>query len=173
MSSTNAMWQFFNRFQYASSNALILNGLTAGTTYELRLYVRPWTVNGTRWITFTYNDGTADKSFHFNEDGNNSSDDFIALRYTPTGSTFKLTWAADASKDGFHLYTFSNEEVADYVRVVNTGADTTFSGAITGNGELRKTGAGTWTLTGAGTLSDQTTTVSPSILAFAQNHLPS
>ena len=153
MASTNAMWPFFNRFQYADSMTLTLNGLTAGKTYELRFYVRKWTGTN-RPIALTYNDGANDKSYIFNEDGNTTSDEYVALRYTATGESFAAKTAKQAgSEGGFHVYAFSNEEVADHVRVVKIDADAAFSGAISGNGELRKTGAGTWTLSGSGTAS--------------------
>ena len=147
--SSNAMRNLFVGFQYAANVTLTLDGLTAGKTYELRIYVRNW-ASQNRTIMLTYNDGTAGKTFTFNEDI--APDGYIALRYTPSGTAFTLKGDKQAN-DGFHIYAFSNEEVVEHVRVVNVDADMTYSGAITGNGELRKTGAGTWTLTGAGTAS--------------------
>ena len=124
-----------------------------GKLYEFRLYTRNW-ASQNRTIDLTYNDGTGNKTFAFNED--TAPDGYIALRYTPAyspsaGTTFTLR--GDKRDQGFHIYAFSNEEVASHVRVVNVDADMTYSGAISGNGELRKTGAGTWTLTGMGTAS--------------------
>ena len=149
MSNTNAMWKFFNRFQYDGNVTVKLADLKAGQPYEFRLYIRNWATQN-RSIKLTYNDGTADRTFTFNEDV--PPEGYIALRYTPTGTTFTLKGDKQAN-DGFHFYAFSNEEVAEHVRVVNVDADMTYSGAISGNGELRKTGAGAWTLTGAGTAS--------------------
>ena len=149
MDSSNAMRVFFVGFQYAGNVTLTLDRLTAGKTYELRIYIRNW-ASQNRTIKLTYNDGTDNKSFTFNEDI--APDGYIALRYTPSGTSFTLKGDKQAN-DGFHIYAFSNEEVDSYVRTVNIDADATFSGAITGNGELRKTGAGTWTLTGTGTAS--------------------
>ena len=148
MDSSNAMRAFFTGFQYAPNVTLTLSDLTAGKLYEFRLYIRNW-ASQNRTIDLTYNDGTGNKSFAFNED--TAPDGYIALRYTPSGTTFALK--GTKRDQGFHVYAFSNEEVAEHVRVVNVDADMAYSGAISGNGELRKTGAGTWTLTGAGTAS--------------------
>ena len=153
MDSSNAMRAFFTCFQYAGNVTLTLSNLTVGKLYEFRLYIRNW-ASQNRTIDLTYNDGTGNKTFAFNED--TAPDGYIALRYTPAyspsaGTTFTLR--GDKRDQGFHIYAFSNEEVAEHVRVVNVDADMTYSGAISGNGELRKTGAGAWTLTGAGTAS--------------------
>jgi autotransporter-associated beta strand protein len=153
MDSSNAMRPFFTKFQYAGNVTLTLGNLTVGKLYEFRLYIRNW-ASQNRTIDLTYNDGTGNKTFAFNED--TAPDGYIALRYTPAytpsaGTTFTLR--GDKRDQGFHIYAFSNEEVAEHVRVVNVDADMTYSGAISGNGELRKTGAGAWTLTGAGTAS--------------------
>ena len=148
MDSSNAMRPFFTRFQYAPNVTLTLGNLTVGKLYEFRLYIRNW-ASQNRTIDLTYNDGTGNKTFAFNED--TAPDGYIALRYTPSDTTFTLK--GDKRDQGFHIYAFSNEEVASHVRVVNNDANLTYSGAISGNGELRKTGAGTWTLTGAGTAS--------------------
>ena len=153
MDDSNAMHAFFTKFQYAGNVTLTLGNLTVGKLYEFRLYVRNW-ASQNRTIDLTYNDGTGNKTFAFNED--TAPDGYIALRYTPAytpsaGTTFTLK--GDKRDQGFHIYAFSNEEVSEHVRVVNIDADMTYSGAISGNGELRKTGAGAWTLTGAGTAS--------------------
>ena len=148
MDASNAMRNFFVGFQYANNVTLTLSNLTAGKTYEFRLYIRNWSSQN-RTIDLTYNDGTGNKTFAFNED--TAPEGYIALRYTPSGTTFTLK--GDKRDQGVHVYAFSNEEVEDHVRVVNIAAPTTYSGAISGNGELRKTGAGAWTLSGAGTAS--------------------
>ena len=153
MDASNAMRDFFTKFQYAGNVTLTLGNLTVGKLYEFRLYIRNW-ASQNRTIDLTYNDGTGNKTFACNED--TAPDGYIALRYTPAyspsaGTTFTLK--GDKRDQGFHIYAFSNEEVTEHVRVVNVDADMTYSGAISGNGELRKTGAGAWTLTGAGTAS--------------------
>ncbi|MBQ7189711.1 MAG: hypothetical protein IJR99_09885 [Kiritimatiellae bacterium] len=146
--SSNAIRSFFTAFQYAGTVTLTLDRLTAGKTYEFRLYIRNW--NGqNRTIDLSYNDGTTDKTFAFNED--TAPDGYIALRYTPAGTSFTLKGVKRV--EGFHIYAFSNEEVGENVRTLQVDSDMAFSGVVSGNGELRKTGTGTWTFTGTGVAS--------------------
>ncbi|MCL4207729.1 MAG: autotransporter-associated beta strand repeat-containing protein, partial [Pirellulaceae bacterium] len=167
MADSGGMHELLKDFYYGGNPATVsLNGLTVGTTYELRLYQRTWSSPGTgertQRITFDEDGaGPLATQFVFNEDhGGNPS--YLAYRYTAGATSLTVRFdALNPSGGTYHFYGLSNEEVsspADFgTLTVGDGSSTTFSGSIEGDRHFVKTGSGTLILSGANTYTGTTT----------------
>lgn len=110
------------------SQTFTLSGLTPGTTYDLRLYIRPWgTVNPgtTRPIDFTFTNGSqvempfgalmADRPGTVLNTGNVHTGYYLSFTYTSEGSdlvvTAKVPDSAVGASGSFHMYGLTNEVV--------------------------------------------------------------
>ena len=109
-----------------STQRFTLSGLTAGTTYDLRTYIRPWGVGGTRLVDLTITNG-ADVVVTTPVGGapednpvavlmNGGSDHqayFTNFRYTAQGTDLiidaNVPVTAAANSGSFHMYGMTNE----------------------------------------------------------------
>jgi autotransporter-associated beta strand protein len=130
-----------------------LTGLTPGKQYEVRIYLRAWTVNDGRPVTLTFiADPAAPETISFMSDGIPTR--FVAYRYTPTSTTLTIPFVS-TSAQSWHIYALTNEEVYDQTdspMVFDTTDDSTFDGTVTGEGIWVKRGDGALTLTGNNTV---------------------
>jgi hypothetical protein len=118
-----------NDFTYSANGtsagnhqAFTLSGLTTGTTYDARVYIRAWDVNYTgRLATLTYTNGAEVNTQAVSEDQptvhgypNNHSAYYINYRYTAQGPTMTIDAAVAAGGGGaFHMYALTNQVAAD------------------------------------------------------------
>ena len=102
--------------------AFTLSGLSTGTTYDARLYVRTWDPSTTnRLITLTYTNGAEVKTQAISECQptvhgypNNHSAYYINYRYTAQGPTMTLDAAVATGGGGsFHMYALTNQVATD------------------------------------------------------------
>ncbi|HPM84881.1 MAG TPA: autotransporter-associated beta strand repeat-containing protein, partial [Candidatus Anammoximicrobium sp.] len=155
------MEKLFSDFYYGGNPAtLTLTGLTAGVTYEARLYNRNW--DGPRHQGFTFDEdggGLVSAPLIFDEDGS-ATPSYLAYRYTAVsdgaGGALPLTIRTIVDNPGggsYHFYGLTNEEVASPPAMptltVGDATSTTFSGTISGRGRLVKKGTGILQLTQA------------------------
>lgn len=143
-----------------------IQDLVVGREYEIRMYNRQWETRARQCIyrCDPYGDGKT-VEFDFNEN-DVKEPSYVAIRICPTNSTFNLIAATKQTKDAPHFYAATVEEVADYSRKLAAATDATFDGTVTGNGAVRKVGAGVQTLAGVVT-STGPWTVSEGGLLFA------
>jgi fibronectin-binding autotransporter adhesin len=157
------------RAMYYNGNptTLTVSGLTAGVTYEARLYNRRWDAGtGTRVQDITFDEdgaGPVASLVRYNQDGS-ATPNYLAYRYTAVsdgaGGTLPLTITiAPTAVATYHFYGFSNEVVAESNRILTVGDanDWQFGGTISGDGNLTKQGTGTLTLSGLNTYGGSTT----------------
>lgn len=100
-----------------------LGGLTAGVTYDLRIYTRQWAAPSTRTVTFNFDpDGAgavSESSININEDdatsvGMANANDayYINYRYTAVaGQNLVITGTQEFNNNSWHLYGLSNQVV--------------------------------------------------------------
>lgn len=145
-------------FSYGSYDfTFTLTGLTPGNAYELRFYFRNWASNP-REIVFTFFNGygTIDAIQH-NPDSVTRS--IVGCRYIADGNgELSVRVVSLNAGHSCHLYGLSNEEMSGATDgTLNVapaaGKTASFSGAITGLGELVKSGAGTQRFGGVNALS--------------------
>jgi len=142
--------ELFGDFTYSGNGtgvgnhqAFTLTGLTPGTTYDLRAYIRPWDVNYTqRLITLTYtNGGEVDATF-ISEDQptvqgypSNHSAYYMNYHYTAQGTSVTMDAAVAAGGAGsFHMYALSNQvagPVPPFLGVNTASSSTGFSVSAT------------------------------------------
>ncbi len=121
-----------NNFTYApqgagpgASQTFALSGLVAGTTYDLRLYIRLWDTEGSgRPIAFTVTHGAEVNAFAGLEDrpgtvlgtGNDHHAYYVNYNYTAQASELTITAAVPdngaADSGSFHLYGLTNQVAA-------------------------------------------------------------
>ena len=106
-----------------SSQTFILSGLTAGTVYETRFYIRVWDKGGGgRFIDFTANNGTDIDTFTGRAEdrpgdvlGTGNPDHAYYINYHFTAKTNQLEVVATvpdtapANSGSFHMYALSNQ----------------------------------------------------------------
>ncbi len=154
------MIELFDSFTYSSSGAaagstqqFTLSGLTPGSSYDLRLYIRSWSQTGAgRFIDLSFTNGAevtvASPEGGAPEDlpgdvlmngGNNHQAYYVNFRYTAQGTELVIDTnvpaGAAANNGSFHMYGLSNQLAA-------AGAPTDF--AITA---VSRAGDGSVTLT--------------------------
>jgi hypothetical protein len=117
-----------NGDQAGSTQTFTLSGLTAGTTYDLRLYIRPWgtLLPGTsRPIDFTFTNGAqvempfgalmVDRPGTVLNSGNIHAAYFLSFTYTAEGTDLvvraKVPDSAVGASGSLHLYGLTNEVV--------------------------------------------------------------
>lgn len=120
-------------FTYAPSGAaagsfqtFTLSGLTIGTTYDARLYIRVWDTEASgRPIDFTMTNGAEVDPFTGPEDrpgdvlgtGNQQQAFFVNYRYTAQGTGLLINTAVPAGaavdSGSFHLYGLTNQVVPE------------------------------------------------------------
>ncbi|MCL1921991.1 MAG: PA14 domain-containing protein [Kiritimatiellaeota bacterium] len=141
-------------YNNASNDVARLTGLTPGKTYEVRFYNRSFDNNAdprAQYIRFVPDPATTNE-VTFSCD--TFQPRFLAYRYTPTGSTLTILFAPIDPIRTWHIYALTNEEVCDPTlnpAVIDTAADSTFSGDVTGGQCWEKRGPGALTLTGLNT----------------------
>ncbi|HPM83542.1 MAG TPA: autotransporter-associated beta strand repeat-containing protein, partial [Candidatus Anammoximicrobium sp.] len=162
-----AMNQLFSDFYYNGNPArLVLRGLTAGVTYETRLYNRSY--GGTRVQNIMFDEdgnGPLSRLVTFDEDFSTTAN-YIAYRFTampdPSGGAYPLTirMTAAGGSGTYHFYGATNEvapaALSTSTLTINESLDTTFSGQIGGGVNVVKQGAATLTLTSPQTYAGST-----------------
>jgi hypothetical protein len=108
-----------------SSQTFTLSGLTAGTKYDTRLYIRTWDTEASgRPINFTFTNGTEVDTTGGMEDRPNlvglpsvHSAYYLNYGFTAQGSDLVVNAAVDAAggaaSGSFHLYALTNEVVPE------------------------------------------------------------
>lgn len=108
-----------------SAQTFVVSGLTAGTNYDMRLYVRPWDTEGSgRAIAFTYTNGAEVDEISGLEDrpgtvlGTGDELSAYYLNYAFTAQTDSVTINAAVGSDvtnsgSFHMYALSNQVVPE------------------------------------------------------------
>lgn len=136
-----------NDFTYSSNGdvagshqSFSLSGLSPGTAYESRLYIRVWDTEGSgRPIDFTFTNGSETDTVSILGDRpanqgypSNHSAYYLAYAYTAQGTTMTIDAAVPPNASGksgsLHHYAMSNEVVEGLPRVAipglfNTGVD--------------------------------------------------
>ena len=123
VASGTGMYTLLNDMSYGHGDhtyeKYTLSGLHAGTTYDFRLYYRPWDENSTRnaEILFDYGDGNVYKTPMINEDSMvgmppyNAT--YLSFQYTATAAgNLIVTIQQEAVSTSWHNYGFSNEVFA-------------------------------------------------------------
>ena len=144
-------------FVYGNADfTLSLSGLEANKTYETRLYFRNFASNP-RNLTFTFSAGTTVVgSLTYNPDSATRS--WVGCRYvTDAAGTLAVRVFSHDTSHTCHLYGLSNEKVPGMSSAALTlapaaGTYSRFSGTLSGNGALVKTGTGTQAFGGANSL---------------------
>ena len=120
-------------FTYSSNGAnpdskqtFTLQGLQAGTTYELRIYIRSWSLGGAgRQIDFTFSNGD-ERAYGSSPDGlpedrpgtileSDNDHEVLFLSYIYTAQSTELAIealvpnSAEANSGSFHLYALTNQ----------------------------------------------------------------
>lgn len=144
-------------FSYGSTDFTFqLTGLTAGQAYDLRLYFRNFASNP-RHLTFTFTAG-ARLIGSINHNPDSLARSIVGCRYVADASqSVTIRVVSHESAHSCHLYGLSNEALAGLNAARLTvapaaGQSATFSGGVTGLGELVVAGAGTQRFGGANTL---------------------
>jgi hypothetical protein len=109
-----------------SFQTFTLSGLTIGTTYDTRLYIRVWDTEASgRPIDFTMTNGAEVDTLAGPEDrpgdvlgtGNQQQAYFVNYRYTAQGTTLDINTAVPAGaavdSGSFHLYGLTNQVVPE------------------------------------------------------------
>lgn len=109
-----------------SSQTFTLSGLSIGSTYDTRLYIRVWDVGTSgRPIDFTMTNGAEIDTFGGLEDrpgtvlgtGNQQQAYFVNYRFTAQGTDLLINTAVPAGapvgSGSFHLYALSNQVVPE------------------------------------------------------------
>jgi hypothetical protein len=109
-----------------SSQTFTLSGLTIGTSYDTRLYIRVWDLGTSgRPIDFTMTNGAEVDTFSGLEDrpgtvlgtGDQHDAYFVNYRFTAQGTDLAITAAVPAAapvnSGSFHLYALSNQVVPE------------------------------------------------------------
>jgi len=112
--------------QAGSAQTFTLAGLTIGTVYDARLYIRVWDLEASgRPIDFTMTNGAEVDTFSGPEDrpgtvlgtGNQQQAYFINYRYTAQTDSLVLTTAvpagAEVDSGSFHMYGLTNQVVPE------------------------------------------------------------
>ena len=153
----NAVFNLLYGMNYSlpSGQTFKLTGLTPGKWYEVRLYNRTWdpTCNRTQTLIFDPDGaGPISHSVTYDFDVPDAPPNYLGYRYLAATDELSITITRTVG-DSYHLYAFTNEESGDGTPGATTLAladDCVFSGTVTGNGGLIKSGAGVFTVTGVG-----------------------
>jgi hypothetical protein len=138
---------FLGSFAYAptppgTAQTYTLSGLTPGTTYDVRIYIRLWGNDTPRPIDLLYTNGSQiempfgalleDRAGIVLGNGNNHTPYYISFTYVAEGTELtiqaKVPDGAPAASGGFHLYGLTNELVTLPSTLEVTGARRTVSG---------------------------------------------
>ncbi|MDP6525987.1 MAG: Ig-like domain-containing protein [Kiritimatiellia bacterium] len=107
----------------AGTTTWTLSGLTAGTVYDTRIYVRQWAVNSDRLVTLVFDPdgpgGVSDSTGLISEDdatsvGMAAGNDAYYISYIFTavaGQDLEITATQNNINESWHLYGVSNEEI--------------------------------------------------------------
>ncbi|HON46717.1 MAG TPA: PA14 domain-containing protein, partial [Kiritimatiellia bacterium] len=142
-------------YSLPSGQTVKLTGLTPGKWYEVRLYNRTWDPACNRTQTLVFDpDGTGpiSHSVTYDFDVPDAPPNYLGYRYLAATGELSITITRTVG-DSYHLYALTNEESGDGAPGATTLAladDCVFSGTVTGNGGLIKSGAGVFTVTGVG-----------------------
>jgi autotransporter-associated beta strand protein len=157
LGNDNAVFNLLYGMNYSlpSGQTFKLTGLTPGKWYEVRLYNRTWdpTCNRTQTLIFDPDGaGPISHSVTYDFDVPDAPPNYLGYRYLAATGELSITITRTVG-DSYHLYAFTNEESGDGTPGATTLAladDCVFSGTVTGNGGLIKSGAGVFTVTGVG-----------------------
>ncbi|MGI6390080.1 MAG: PA14 domain-containing protein, partial [Kiritimatiellia bacterium] len=157
LGNDNAVFNLLYGMNYSlpSGQTFKLTGLTPGKWYEVRLYNRTWdpTCNRTQTLIFDPDGaGPISHSVTYDFDVPDAPPNYLGYRYLAATGELSITITHTVG-DSYHLYAFTNEESGDGTPGATTLAladDCVFSGTVTGNGGLIKSGAGVFTVTGVG-----------------------
>ncbi|MBQ9432158.1 MAG: hypothetical protein IJU44_11480 [Kiritimatiellae bacterium] len=157
VSSDQAIYEVLRRMCYSQNNGgktmeVLLDGLTSGTTYEIRFYSRQYS-SGTRNVTISFDPNGSDtptESHTVNIDDAANHPCYFGFRFKAAGTTYKFTHLSPDNGNTWHMYGMSLEAVEDAgnVRTFNITTDQSYDGTISGIGIVNKTGAGKLTLNG-------------------------
>jgi len=152
-------------FLYNGNPAVLtLSGLTAGETYETRIYARRYGGDRTQLFTFDEDLAAAGScAVLYNSDAG-PIPSYLSYRFTAVSDgvggakPLTVTVTPQGGAGTFHWYGMSNEVTAASIPSLTVGDanDSQFDGVISGPGQVVKQGSGTWTLTGANTYSGGT-----------------
>lgn len=98
---------------YNNSATIQLSKLTAGNTYEARLYYRTWDASDPKNIALTFDEGSGTaQSTTINENGTGGAAQYISYAYTAASSSLTITLAQADIGNSWHLYGLTNQLVA-------------------------------------------------------------